>query len=91
MAEIKISIEAIDESILELKTLKETCDGSMPQTPAVIGGGKAVNQIELISNMYKTLNSDLSDLISNTISFLENAEQSYGDSDSFAANKINGN
>lgn len=91
MAEIKISIEAIDELISELKTLKESCDGSMPQVPSVVGGGKSVNQIELISNMYKTLNSDLSDLISNTISFLENAEQSYGESDSFAANKINGN
>lgn len=90
MAEIKISIESLEGSIKELNSLKESCNVHKPMVPGVVGGGKAVGHMELIAEMYDSLNTDLKDLISNTIALMENAKQSYVTSDSIASSKIKG-
>lgn len=91
MAEIKLSVEALENSIQDLNSLKQACSIYIPVVPEVIGGGQTVNQLEQIAEMYKTLNADLSTLVCNTISLMENAKQSYVSTDNMASSKIKGN
>lgn len=85
---IKIDLEALDRSISEMKTLQQKCDSCYKTPPAVTGGGKAVNQIEAIAQMYKTLNIEMGTLISSTISFLEYAKQLYDEKNNIIIENI---
>lgn len=85
MAEIKISINALDDAITKLKSLKESCSSFDTKFPDIIGGGSTVNELENIANTYKNMNTDFLTLISNTISFMENVKSSYVTSDAKAA------
>lgn len=89
MAEINIKLSEIDNAIMKLQSLKSTCDGINTQPPDTVGGGKTVNEMEIISNCYKSINQDVSDLILNTIAFMSNLKSSYDSSDKKAAGKIN--
>lgn len=88
MAEIKVNITEINSAITKLQGLKSKCNSRDTTPPATVGGGKTVNEFENIANIYKTLNCNLGELISNTISFLRNIEDSYISSDTKAAQGI---
>lgn len=91
MAEIKVKINALNDSISELKNLKTTCQDWDATSPEIVGGGQTVGELESIATLYKSLNSHFIDLVSNTISFMENVKSSYEESDQSAATKISGN
>lgn len=91
MAEIKIKINALNDSISELKNLKTACQDWDVTSPEMVGGGQTVGELESIATLYKSLNSNFIDLVSNTISFMENVKSSYEESDQNAATKISGN
>lgn len=91
MAEIKIKINALNDSITELKNLKSTCQEWDTLSPEIVGGGQTVGELESIAKLYKSLNTHFIDLVSNTISFMENVKSSYEESDQNAATKISGN
>ena len=88
MAEIKVKVSEINNAITRLQGLQSRCSSRNTTPPATVGGGKTVNELEDIADVYKTLNTHFEDLISNTISFLQNVRDSYASSDTKAANKI---
>lgn len=88
VAEIKIEVSEIDNAITRLQGLQSRCESRKTAPPVTVGGGKTVNELEEIANVYETLNSHLNDLISNTISFLQNVSDSYISSDVNAASTI---
>ena len=88
MAEIKVKVSEINSAITRLQGLQSRCNSRKTTPPATVGGGKTVNELEDIADVYKTLNTHFEDLITNTISFLQNVRDSYTDSDTKAANKI---
>lgn len=88
MAEISISTQSLEDEIGKLQTLKTNCAGFDVAFPDIVGGGQTVAELEEIANLYKKLNTDMVDLISNTISFMENVKNSYLSSDSKAASSI---
>lgn len=88
MAEIKINVPEINSAITRLQGLQSRCNSRNTTPPATVGGGKTVNELENLADVYKALNTHFEDLISNTISFLQNVRDSYTSSDTKAANKI---
>ena len=88
MPEISISTKALEEEIKQLKTLKNDFSKDDISCPEIVGGGQAVGELETIANLYKKLNADMVELLSNTISFMENVKNSYISSDSKAASSI---
>lgn len=88
MAEIKIKITEINNAITRLQGLQSRCSSKNTFPPATVGGGKTVNELESIADTYKTINTHFGELISNTISFLQNVRDSYATGDTKAANKI---
>ena len=88
MSEINIKISELDAAITNLQSLKSACDGINTIAPTTVGGGKTVN--ENIASVYKSLNTHVGDMISNTISFMQNIRASFITSDSNAAGKIGG-
>ena len=74
MSEINIKISELDAAITNLQSLKSACDGINTIAPTTVGGGKTVNEIENIASVYKSLNIHVGDMISNTISFMQNIE-----------------
>lgn len=88
MAEINVNLTEIDNAITKLHELQSECNSRNTTPPATVGGGKTVNELEDIANIYKTLNTHFETLLSNTISFLQNVRDSYTASDTEAANKI---
>lgn len=89
MAEINVKITEINNAISKLKALHSKCNSRKTTPPSTVGGGKTVNELENIADIYKSLNRDFGELISNTISFLENVKDSYVSSDTKAAQGIN--
>lgn len=87
MAEIKVKVSEINNAITRLQGLQR-CNSRNTTPPVTVGGGKTVNELENIANVYKTLNTQFETLLSNTISFLQNVRDSYTASDTKAANKI---
>lgn len=90
MSEINIKISELDAAITNLQSLKSACDGINTIAPTTVGGGKTVNEIENIASVYKSLNTHVGDMISNTIYFMQNIRASFITSDSNAAGKIGG-
>ena len=88
MSEIKIKIDECNSAISKLQTLKSSCSARKTTPPAVVGGGKTVNEFENIANTYKQINTHLTNLISNTVGLLQNVRDSYVASDAKAAKEI---
>lgn len=88
MAEIKVKISEINSAITKLQRLQSRCNSRNTTPPTTVGGGKTVNELEDIADVYKSLNTQFGVLVSNTISFLQNVKDSYVSSDTKAANKI---
>lgn len=91
MGEIKINVNALNDAITRLKNLRTTCENTKNKIPKIVGGGLTVNELESISSLYEDLDIGFTDLVSNTISFMENVKDSYKSSDSKAASKLSGN
>lgn len=89
MSEINLKITEINNVITKLQALQSKSSSMNTASPATVGGGKTVNELEDIADTYKKLNNCLEDLISNTVSFLQNIKDSFVSSDTEAANKIN--
>ena len=87
MAEIHVNIPEINNAITQLQSLKTEID-SCPATPEVVGGGKTINELEDILQLYLDFNADLSGLVSNTIAYFQNLRDSYTESDEMAARMI---
>ncbi len=91
MAEISIKLIALNAAITKLNNLKTTCTSMDTSLPSSVGGGLTVNEMESIANLYKSMNANFADLISNTALFMENVKKSYQTTDTKAANKLSGN
>ncbi len=90
MAEIKINIAELNNSISKMQSLKSKCSSNQKTAPKTVGGGKTVNELESIAALYRTIDSNLETMILNTISFLTNLRDSFVASDQKAANGVNG-
>lgn len=88
MAEINVKITEINNAITKLQGLQSKCSSRNINPPATVGGGKTVNELEDIAEVYKSMNTHFGTLISNTISFLQNVKDSYASSDAKAAQGI---
>ena len=88
MSEIKLKINELNDSIEALKKLKTECQEWDTTSPDTVGGGQTVNELEAIAALYKKLNTHFIDLVSNTVSFMENVKESFEESDIEAAKKI---
>lgn len=89
MAEIKVSITELNNAITKLQNLQKRCTASDTKAPPTVGGGKTVNELETIAGIYKSMNIHFNQLLSNTISFLNNVKTSYEENDRKAAQKMN--
>lgn len=90
MAEIKISITEINNSIAKLQVLKTKCVSNQKNAPKTVGGGQTVNEMESIAAQYRMIDANLETMMANTISFLTNLRDSFVASDQKAANGIGG-
>lgn len=88
MAEIDVKITELNDAISKLQNLRLKCDSLNTNAPTTVGGGQTVNELESIAEVYKMMNKDLGDLISNTVSFLQNVRDSFISSDIKAAKGI---
>jgi len=88
MAEINVKISEINNAISKLQGLKSRCDSRNTTPPSTIGGGQTVNELESIAEVYKAMNNNFGELVTNTISFLENVRDSYVNADVKATHKI---
>lgn len=89
MAEIKINIIEINNSIVKLQALKSKCISNRKNSPITVGGGQTVNELEMIAGQYRAIDSNLETLMANTIAFLTNLKESYITSDQKAAQGMN--
>ena len=90
MSEINIKITEIDNAIAKLQGLQSKCSLINTTPPITVGGGKTVNELEDIAEVYKALNIQFGELILNTILFFQNIKNSYVISDIRAAKGIRG-
>lgn len=90
MAEINIKVTEIDNAIEKLQSLQLRCSSIDTTSPITVGGGKTVNELENIATKFKIMNINLENFITNTISFLQNARDSYVASDVRAAEGMTG-
>lgn len=90
MSEINVNILALEEGILNLKSLSEKCKNFDTKIPVSVGGGRTVSELEQIEALYQKLNTHLAMLAQNTASFMENVKDSYVASDEKAARGIIG-
>ena len=88
MAEININIEALEQKIEKLQTLKEECDNVSIWNEDVVGSGQSTGLVRDIRCEYKTIKDTISLLISNSISFFNGVKESAVSADSESANKL---
>ncbi len=88
MAEIKVKVSEINNAITRLQKLQSRCVSKNTPPPTTVGGGKTVNELENVADVYKDLYTNFEYLIANTIAFLQNARDGYVVSDTEAAKKI---
>lgn len=88
MATIDIKINTLESAINELKSVKQSCDGTKKTPPATVGGGKTVNELEEIGKLYQAMNGHLSAMIGSTISLLQKTKDGFQTDDKTAASEI---
>lgn len=88
MAEINVKIAELDNAIIKLQGLQAKCDSVTLNVPNTVGGGQVINELENVAAVYKMMNKEFGELISNTISFMQNVKKSFETSDKNAANSI---
>lgn len=88
MAEIKVNINSLKNSIEQLKNLKQECMDYENLSPNTVGGGLTITELENITKIYDELDSHFIQLVNNTILFMNNVKTSYETSDKKAASNI---
>ena len=88
MAEIKINVTNLENSISRFRTLEKNWGANDTAPPVTVGGGKAVNEFEELAKVYKDLNDHMVTLAANTAAFLTGIKESYQESDQEAAKNI---
>lgn len=88
MKEIKINVSEIDRSITQLNALVAQENSSKKFRLDIVGGGKTINELESIAEIYKNIDSNFTILVKNTISFLSNVRDSFVSSDQKARSKM---
>lgn len=88
MAEININIEALEQKIEKLQTLKGECDDLQIWDENVVGSGQSTELVKDIRFEYKTIKDTMSLLIANSISFFNGIKESAMSADSESANKL---
>lgn len=88
MLEIDVKVDTLLQAIESLNTLKEFCDNSIINPPTTVGGGKMVNELEELGQLYKMVNTHLSDMVYSTILFLQKTKESFEENDRKAAINI---
>ena len=82
---INIDIACLNQAIIRMNTLKKNWASNNVTAPTTVGGGKTVNELEEISQLYKDLNNLMVTLASNTAEFLTDVKEGYEESDRKAA------
>ena len=90
MSEIKVNLESLDAAIARLNNLVANWQANPTTPPVTVGGGKTVNGLEELAQMYKELNDHMVLLASNTSAFFTNIRNSYQENDQKAASNISG-
>ncbi len=85
MPEIKINISNLGNAVIRLNNMAANWSARNTAPPKTVGGGKTVNELEEIAQIYTDLNSNLVTLASTTASFFSNIKDSYEASDKKAA------
>lgn len=85
MSEIKIKNDALSTEISNLRNLNTKIRSSNIKCPTVVGGGTSIQQIENIGKSYQQMHKQLEMLVSSTVSFMENINNSYKSSDKKAS------
>lgn len=85
MGIIKIDIACLNQAINKMNTYKKNWAANNTTAPTTVGGGKTVNELEEIAQLYKDLNKLMVTLASNTAEFLTDVKESYEESDRKAA------
>lgn len=88
MSEININIEVLDEKIVKLQNLKETCEGIRIVEEDVVGSGQSTEIVKDIRDEYKMLKDAMSTLISNSINFFNGVKESAKAADEEAASSL---
>lgn len=90
MENITIQIENISTALASLNSVKESLDQSKSAFPIPVGGGKTIDKLMEIAEAYQLLNTAMSVLVNNTISFLNSTGLHFSESDETAAEKLGG-
>ena len=77
MPEIRIKDDALNTEVNNLRNLNKRIGASNIKCPTVVGGGSSIEQIENIGKSYQQMHKQLEMLVSSTISFMENINNSY--------------
>jgi len=85
MGEIKIKTSNLSTEIGNLRALNQKISSSCIKCPAVVGGGTSIQEIENIGKTYRKMHNQFGTLVSSTISFMENVNNSYKSSDNKAS------
>ena len=88
MSEITINVEELDAQINRLVTLKEKISSSKIKCPTVVGGGTSVQAIEDMGLQYRKMQKQLEGLVSNTVEFMKNVNDTFRQRDINLADKI---
>ena len=88
MKEISISVESLEKGIDSLRRLQTTTMAIRSSPQNLFSGGKTVEKLEKMADIYSKLEGDFATLVSNTIAFMENVKNSYMATDANAASAI---
>lgn len=87
---IDIDVAALDECLTKLRDVLAELEGYVPMCDEASGSGKVVSQLAEIDSALDEVKSNLSTLITTSISFFENARSGYSDADQSASSAIVG-
>lgn len=89
MAEIKINVDELQNSIDNLNSLQSECESITLPAYDQVGSGKTFDVLNGLRSECELANSLLLELIQNTTSFLTSVKNSVNEADSKAAEKMN--
>lgn len=78
---INIDITCLGQAIKRMETFVKDWSSNDTRCPGTLGGGKTVNELEELAQIYKDLNNLMVSLASNTAEFLSDIKESYEESD----------
>lgn len=88
MSEINLKSVNLSNHIADLKSLKNRISSDNNKCDAVRGGGTAIQELETLAGSYKKMKTNVTELIENTIGFMENINLSFTENDKKASNNF---